>query len=178
MNPEQLLQSIYLGDRGCKSVMIDSCNQRVAIQVDVISRRRPSAKTWDFYSDQDIKDGWLVFTDVRSVRFEPSGPLPNDLINDFSVKTLDSSGNQPGYFFELSIGSVDDIKLKCANYYNDAAYLHHQKDAIPPVLSSHPEIWSSLVAIGPPSTTAHDRLHITLLTLGKLQAAVRMERDA
>lgn len=108
MNPEQFLQTIYLGDRGCKAVMIDSYNQRVAIQVDVISRLRPGAKTWDFYSDEDIKDGWLVFTDVRSVRFEPSGPLPNDLINDVSVKAFDSSGSQPGYFFELSIGSVDD----------------------------------------------------------------------
>jgi len=108
MNPEQLLKSVYLGDRACKAVLIDSWRKRVAIQVDVISRLKPGAKTWDFYTDADIKDGWLVFTDVRSVRFEPAGPLPNDLINDVSVKPTDSSGSQPGCLFELSIGSVDD----------------------------------------------------------------------
>ena len=105
MNPEQLLQTIYLGDQACKKVLIDSWNRRVAIQATVISRLRPGAKTWDFYSDADITDGWLVFSDVDSVRFEPSGPLPNDLINDISVKPLDSQGGEPAYLFEISIGS-------------------------------------------------------------------------
>jgi hypothetical protein len=108
MNPEQLLQSIYLGDRACKAVLIDSWKKRVAIQVDVISRLKPGAKTWEFYTDADITDGWLVFSDVRSVRFEPAGPLPNDLINEVSVKPTDSPEGQPAYLFELSIGSVDD----------------------------------------------------------------------
>ena len=108
MNTEQLLQSIYLGDRACKAVEIDSWKKRVAIQVDVISRVKPGAKTWEFYTDADIVDGWLVFSDVRSIRFEPSGPLPNDLINEISVKPTDSRERQPAYLFELSIGSVDD----------------------------------------------------------------------
>ena len=107
MNPEQLLQSIYLGDRGCKSVLIDSWNQRVAIQVTVISRLKPGAKTWEFYTDADITDGWLVFSDVHSVRFEPPGPLPNDLINEVSVKPIDSPERQPAYLFEVFIDSVD-----------------------------------------------------------------------
>lgn len=84
MNP--VLKSVYLGDRACKAVLIDSWRKRVAIQVDVISRLQPGAKTWDFYTDEDIKDGWLVFTGIRSVRLEPAGPLPNDLINQVSVR--------------------------------------------------------------------------------------------
>ena len=108
MNPEQLLKSVYLGDRACKAMLIDSWRKRVAIQVDVISRLKAGAKTWDFYTDADIKDGWLVFTDVRSVRLEPTGPLPNDLINNVSVKPTDSPRIQPSYLFELSIGSVDN----------------------------------------------------------------------
>ena len=108
MKPEHFLKSVYLVDRACKAVLIHSWRKRVAIQVDVISRLKPGTETWDFYTDADITDGWLVFTDVRSVRFEPSGPLPNDLINDVSVKATDSLESQPGYLFELSIGSVDD----------------------------------------------------------------------
>ncbi len=108
MNPEQLLKSIYLGDRGCKAVLIDSWNHRVAIQVTVISRLKPGAKIWDFYTGADITDGRLVFSDVRSVRFDPPGPLPNDLINEVSVKAIDSPEKQPSYLFELSVDSVDD----------------------------------------------------------------------
>jgi hypothetical protein len=108
MNPKQILDSIYLGDRACKAVLIESWRRRVAIQVDVISRLKPGTEVWDFYADADIKDGWLVFTDVRNIRFEPAGPLPNDLINDVSVEALDSIGGQSSYLFALSVGSVDD----------------------------------------------------------------------
>jgi hypothetical protein len=108
MNADRFLKSIYLGDRACKALLIDSWKMRVAIQVDVISRLKPGTKTWDFYNEADIKDGWLVFTDVQSLRFEPAGPLPNDLINNVSVKSIDSTAVRPGFHFELSIGSVDD----------------------------------------------------------------------
>jgi hypothetical protein len=108
MNPEQLLQSVYLGDRACKAVLIDSWNQRVAVQATVISRLKPGTKTWDFYVDADIKDGWLVFSNVRSVRFEPTGPMPNDLINAVSVKAITSPESHTAYLFELSIDSVDN----------------------------------------------------------------------
>ena len=107
MTPEELLRTIYLGDRGCKAVMIDSWNKRVEIQVTVISRLKPGATNWDFDNDADITEGWLVFSDVRRISFEPSGPLPNDFINDISVKTIESPEGQPTYLFELSIGSVD-----------------------------------------------------------------------
>lgn len=107
MNPEILLKSIYLGDRACKAVLIDSWNQRIAIQATVISRLRPGTNTWDYYTDADITNGWLVFSDVRSVQFEPPGPVPNDLINNVSVKPIESSGCQSCYLFEVSIASVD-----------------------------------------------------------------------
>lgn len=108
MTPEELLRTIYLGDRGCKAVLIDSWNKRVGIQVTVISRLKPGATTWDFDTDADITNGWLIFTDVRRITFEPPGPLPNDFINDICVKMIESAEVQPRYLFELSIGSVDD----------------------------------------------------------------------
>jgi hypothetical protein len=108
MNPKQFLKSVYLGDRACKAVMIDSWRKRVAIQVDVISRVEPGTESWDYYTDGDIKDGWLVFTKVSSVRFDPAGPLPNDLINDVSVEEVDRPGCEPACLFEVSISSGDD----------------------------------------------------------------------
>lgn len=56
MEPELFLQTIYLGDRACKAVLIDSWAKRVAIQINVISRIRPRAKPWDFYTEADIAD--------------------------------------------------------------------------------------------------------------------------
>jgi len=108
MNPQQFLKTVYLGDRACKSVMIDSWRKRVVIQVDVISRLRPGTETWDYYTDADIKDGWLVFTEVSDIRFEPAGLLPNDLINDLSVKPVDLPRAEPACLFEMSIASIDD----------------------------------------------------------------------
>lgn len=107
MNPENLLKSIYLGDRTCKALLIDSWNQRVEIQVDIISRLRPGTQAWDFYAERDIKDGRLVFRDVRNIRFEPSGPLPNDYIIDVSVSEIGAPGDSVNYAFGISVGSVD-----------------------------------------------------------------------
>ena len=107
-NPNEFLESIYLGDRACKALLIDSWNQRVAIQVTVISRVRPGTKTWNFYTDADIKDGWIVFSDVRSLRFEPAGPLPNDHIEIVSVQLIDVVREKGWWLFELSTGSVDE----------------------------------------------------------------------
>jgi len=132
MNPEKLLKSIYLGDRACKAVLVDSWQKRVAIQVNVISRLKPGTKTWDYYTDLDIKNGWLVFTDVRSVRFEPGGPLPNDLINDVSVNPIDPLRSQFGYLFELSIGSVDDNGYSTEVFVQvEASGLHIEDPAKP-----------------------------------------------
>lgn len=109
MTPEQLLQTIYLGDRGCKAVLIDSWTKEVQIHVTVISFLKPGATTWDFNTDADIPDGRLVFTNVRRISFEPSGPLPNDFINDITVTNLESDDGPSVYLFELSISSVDDV---------------------------------------------------------------------
>jgi len=134
MNPEQLLQSIYLGDRACKAVLIDSWKKRVAIQVDVISRLKPGAKTWEFYTDADITDGWLVFSDAHSVRFEPPGPLPNDVINEVSVKPIDAPERQSAFQFELSTDSVDGTGNRtevCVRI--EASWLHLEDPAKPGV---------------------------------------------
>jgi hypothetical protein len=99
------LKSIYLGDRACKGLVLDSWNNVLKIQVDEISRVR--GESWDFYSDEDIVDGYIVFADVRSVRFEPSGPLPNDYIYDVIARPVLASG-QERWEFEISVASGDE----------------------------------------------------------------------
>lgn len=107
MNPEQLWNTIYLGDRACKAILIDGWEQRVSFQVNLISRLRPGTTTWNFYTDADIENGWLVFTDVQSICFDPSGPIPNDFINDVEVKPI-PLGGKAAWRFELSISSVGE----------------------------------------------------------------------
>jgi hypothetical protein len=106
MTPSEFLKTIYLGDRACKAIRIESWRAEVAMEVDCISRIRDSSGRWQFDSTEDIADGRLVFTDVESVQFEPSGPLPNDFINELTAKVLDETRGR--WLFEASIGSVDE----------------------------------------------------------------------
>jgi hypothetical protein len=109
MTPTEFLKTIYLGDRSCKSILIDGWDARIMLQVDVISRIRNTSGNWDFYNTEDIPDGWLVFSGVQNIRWNPSGPIPNDLINEINVTDCRElrSGNNI-YVFSLSIGSVTD----------------------------------------------------------------------
>lgn len=86
MSPNELVRTLYLGDRSVKRVCIDSWSNSVRIQIDEISRIRSPDGIWNFYSDENIKDAEIVLTDVESVRLEPSGPLPNDSIESVSVE--------------------------------------------------------------------------------------------
>jgi hypothetical protein len=111
MQPAEFIKTIYLGDRACQNLLIDGWNERVVIQVDCISRIRSASGHWDFYTDEDINEGLIVFTGVRSITFSPQGPIPNDLINSLEVLSLESESvsenSEQAYVFQLSVGSVD-----------------------------------------------------------------------
>lgn len=108
MTPLELIKTVYLGDRACKWITIDGWRQRVVVCVDDISRIRSKDGSWDFYTAEDIPDGCLVFADVVQIRFSPSGPVPNDLINEFVATGEYESGDGKSVCrFRLSISSVD-----------------------------------------------------------------------
>ena len=105
MHATEFLKTIYLGDRACKSVTLDGWNKRVLLKVDEISRVRSQSGSWDFYNDENILNGRLVFSEVRSARFDPSGPLPNDYIS-----SLDATPLSEGYFrFVFTAASVNAL---------------------------------------------------------------------
>jgi hypothetical protein len=103
MLPTEFFKTIYLGDRACKSITIDGSENRVVIQVDEISRVRSASGQWEYYNDENIVDGLLVFADARSIQFDPAGPIPNDCIEFLEVEHM----SDDYYRFKLSVGSVD-----------------------------------------------------------------------
>ena len=104
-NPTDLLKTVYLGDRACKGLTIDSWGKRLVLHVNCISRIRSQSGEWQFYTDEDIPDGLLVFTGLDSIELAPSGHVPNDAINSIDVKTLSDDPLAPLFLFEISVGS-------------------------------------------------------------------------
>lgn len=104
MSPEQFLRTVYLGDRACQSICLEGWKKEIKIKVDCISRVRGQA--WDFYTDEDIYEGFLVFENVQSFKFDPPGFFPNDWIEPVSVSSLNSDDTQ--WEIVLSLGAVND----------------------------------------------------------------------
>ena len=102
MNPENFLQSIYLGDRGCNKILVDNYNRIIKLNIDVISRIRSPSGKWDFYNDENIENGFIVFSSVKAMKWNSTGLLPNDFIKSIEVtKKLND-----GYFeFSINIGA-------------------------------------------------------------------------
>jgi len=89
MRLDHFMATVYLGDRACKSITVDGWNERVTLAIDEISRVRSAAGTWDYYNDENVVDGALVFTEVKSFGLVPLGPLPSGYIDVESVQLVD-----------------------------------------------------------------------------------------
>ncbi|QSI33304.1 hypothetical protein GNX71_28545 [Variovorax sp. RKNM96] len=104
MTPEEFLRTVYLGDRACKSIVLDGWKSELKIQIDCISRARSTH--WDYYTAEDLPDGYVVFEGVESVVFEPAGHMPNDWIELASVASINQSGL---HRFVFSAGAADKL---------------------------------------------------------------------
>jgi len=99
MDPKEFISTIYLGDRACVSVFIDAVKDEVKIGVDEISRVR--GEKWNYYTDEDLEGGFIVFVGVKSIYFDPPGFIPNDLIGNFDV----IEGDNGDFIFTIEIAS-------------------------------------------------------------------------
>jgi hypothetical protein len=105
LTPAEFLRTVYVGDRACKAIRIEGWKQEVVLEVDQLSRIRSPSGNWEFYTAEDIPDGRVVFSGVEAIHFEPSGPLPNDFINEISARPA-SGESDKRWEFEASINSV------------------------------------------------------------------------
>lgn len=114
MNALDFINSIYLGDRGCKGVVVDSYNSIVKIKIDLLSRIRSQSGNWDYYNDENIENGYIVFTSVKSMKWNSNGVLPNDYIDSLSVRKLNIN-NFYEFIFKVngcnSDGNFDEIEI-------------------------------------------------------------------
>jgi len=108
-DPINFLKTVYLGDRSCKSILLDGWNAVVALHVDEISRIRSKSGNWEYYNAENMTDGRIVFTGVQSIKFHPSGFIPNDAIVGIEAEPLASKGEKEAsqYLFKITIMSVD-----------------------------------------------------------------------
>lgn len=79
---KKFLSSIYLGDRFCESITVES--HKISFQINLISRLKRGSKEWNYYSEEDIEHGHLVFDEV--IDYTPiSIPFFNDEIYAIEV---------------------------------------------------------------------------------------------
>lgn len=100
-NIKKFLSSIYLGDRFCENVIMK--DSKISFQINCISRLKEGTKEWNYYSEEDIEHGYLVFDGV--VDFSSSSELPlNDEI--YEIEITDKSNDI--YNFIISGCNVSD----------------------------------------------------------------------
>lgn len=105
------LYSLYLGDRWCECMEIKE--DRVVIQINCISRLKKGTKEWNYYSDEDVEHGCLVFEEVTE--FKTNSDLEfNDEI--YEVKVLEKQDDVYTFVVYGSNVSLDSMgRLVCAN---------------------------------------------------------------
>lgn len=102
MNVKNFLNTIYLGDRYCESILIDCKNSEVKVQVNCITRIR--SEEFNYSNADDLIDGYIVFENISSITFNPPGFIPDGFVNALELKesfTVDGK-----YSFLLSIDST------------------------------------------------------------------------
>lgn len=107
MNLQHFLDSIYLGDRLCLGLMIEGVGRRVSFKIDNISRVR--GDSWDYYAEEDVKDGFLVFEGVEGLNIKSQEVLPNDWIEVVSAVLKDEAKNVWEIVISLGFVNADGV---------------------------------------------------------------------
>lgn len=106
-DPIKFLKTIYLGDRGVTGISMDSVRKTVKIHIDCISRVR--GENWNYYTDEDLENGAIVFTGCKKFFFDTNGVFPGDFIETESVEQ--TANNEYSIVFDVSSYSFDEKRL-------------------------------------------------------------------
>ena len=106
-DPLKFLKTIYLGDRGVTGISMDSVRKTVKIHIDCISRVR--GENWNYYTDEDLENGAIVFTGCKKFFFDTNGILPSDFIEIESLELL--ADNEYSIVFDVSSYFFDEKRL-------------------------------------------------------------------
>jgi hypothetical protein len=123
MKPQEFLKTLYLGDRVCKRLIFDGWDDRVLIQVNVISRIRSDSGLWDFYSQEDIPDGLIVFSGVKSYQWNSKGCLPNDYV-EIEVSSETETLESDLYQFNIYLGRMEKTGIVDTELLVEAQAIH------------------------------------------------------
>jgi len=107
MNPIDFIKTIYLGDRYCLGIVIDSIKNLLKIQINEISRIRDESGIWNFYNAENILSGYIVFFDIVQIQFLPNFIMPNDQIEIKSCQKVTNLDDNE-YIFKIVMLSVDE----------------------------------------------------------------------
>ncbi|MCU6177111.1 DUF6258 family protein [Citrobacter cronae] len=98
-----MFDRIYLGDRAIKKIEFDLWEKEIRIQVNLISRLAYGTTEWNFYNNEDLEDGYFVFSDVDYFNITPEGSIPDDYI----ISMITDKVN--GEYFESTIAVIGQI---------------------------------------------------------------------
>lgn len=98
-----MFDRIYLGDRAIKKIEFDLWSKQIRIQVNLISRIAYGTTEWIFYDNEDLEDGYLVFSDVSFFNITPNGSIPDDYIISIITDNVNVE------YFESTIVAVGQI---------------------------------------------------------------------
>lgn len=130
MKPQEFLKTLYLGDRVCKRLIFDGWDDRILIQVNVISRIRNDSGLWDFYSQEDIPDGIIVFSGVRSYQWNSKGCLPNDYV-EIEVSSERETLESDLYQFKIYLGRMEKTGIVDTELLVEAQAIHLEDPRFP-----------------------------------------------
>ncbi|EOX8445823.1 DUF6258 family protein [Salmonella enterica] len=98
-----MFDRIYLGDRAIKKIEFDLWEKEIRIQVNLISRLAYGTTEWNFYTDEDLEDGYFVFFGVDYFNITPEGSTPDDYIISMVTNKVN------GEYFESTIAVIGQI---------------------------------------------------------------------
>ncbi|BAT38508.1 DUF6258 family protein [Escherichia albertii] len=101
-----MFDRIYLGDRSMKKIEFDLWSKLIRVQVNLISRIAYGTTEWNHYDNEDLEDGYLVFSDVSFFNITPNGSIPEDYIISIITDNVNVE------YFESTIVAVGQIPNK------------------------------------------------------------------